>query len=325
MAEAPGVTAGVDHRMVETNGIRMHIAEAGTGPLVLMLHGFPEGWYSWRHQLAALADAGFRAVAPDQRGYGQTDRPEQVEKYSMFHLVGDVIGLLSALDTTRAVIVGHDWGAPVAWNTALWRPDRVLGVAGLSVPVRPRGPRPPTVALRETLGERFYQIYFQEPGVAEREFQLDVRKSLRRVLFGLSGNAPSISDMMVAEDGFVATMPQDPSELPAWLTDADLDYMVHQYELSGFSGGLNWYRNLDRNWELSAPWQGGVVSPPALYMLGDREIALGALQAVKSLGALVPNLRQAIVLEDCGHWIQQERPAEVSSALINFARAVQPR
>src|SRR5579864_7183458 len=161
----------VQHRTVETNGIRMHVVEAGTGPLVLLLHGFPESWYSWRHQLAALADAGFHAVAPDQRGYGQTERPEPIEAYSMFHLVGDVIGLLDALGEPRAVVVGHDWGAPVAWNTALFRPDRVRGVIGLSVPYRPRGTRPPLAIYRAALGDRFYQVYFQEPGMAEAGFE----------------------------------------------------------------------------------------------------------------------------------------------------------
>src|SRR5215467_6468656 len=133
----------ISHRTVETNGIHMHVAEAGEGPLVLFLHGFPESWYSWRHQLAALAEAGYHAVAPDQRGYGQTDRPEAVESYTQLELVAHVVGLLDALDTEQAVVVGHDWGAPVAWNTALLHPDRVRGVAGLSVPYIPRGPREP--------------------------------------------------------------------------------------------------------------------------------------------------------------------------------------
>src|SRR3954465_14882409 len=175
-----------EHREIEVGGLRMHVAEQGAdGPLVVLLHGFPESWYSWRHQLPALAAAGYHAVAPDQRGYGQTDSPAESEKYTQLHLVGDVIGLLDALDEQRAVVVGHDWGAPVAWNTALLRPDRLRGVVGLSVPDPPRGPGSPLTALRARRGERFYQAYFQATGGADAELARDVRTSLRRVLFSL--------------------------------------------------------------------------------------------------------------------------------------------
>src|SRR5215831_15111945 len=183
----------ISHRTVETNGIHMHVAEAGEGPLVLFLHGFPESWYSWRHQLAALAEAGYHAVAPDQRGYGQTDAPQDIASYSMLHLVGDVVGLLAALKETPAVVVGHDWGAPVAWNAALYRPDLVRAVAGLSVPFRPRGHRPPLDVYHELLGDRFYQVYFQQPGVAERDLEADVRRTVRRFLYAASGDAPTLA------------------------------------------------------------------------------------------------------------------------------------
>ncbi len=146
----------IGHRTLEADRITMHIAEAGEGPLVVLLHGFPEGWYSWRHQLRALAAAGYHAVAPDQRGYGESSRPDAIASYSMFHLVGDVVGLIGALGEQRAVVVGHDWGAPVAWHTALFRPDLVRGVAGLSVPHRPRSSRPPLEVNREYLGPGFY-------------------------------------------------------------------------------------------------------------------------------------------------------------------------
>ena len=314
----------VTHRDIKTNGIRMHVAEAGEGPLVVMLHGFPEGWYSWRHQLAALSEGGFHAVAPDQRGYGQTDRPAEIEKYSMLHLVGDVIGLLDALEESQAVVVGHDWGAPVAWSTALWRPDRITGVVGLSVPFRRRGPRPPLDVYREVLGERFYQIYFQEPGVAERELESDVRRTLLAVLWGASGEAPSVYDGMVREEGLVASFGAA-DHLPAWLNEADLDYFVKQFQSTGFAGGLNWYRNINRNWELSAAWQGALVTPPALHMVGDRDLVFhfpGGKESASTLKTLVPNLTQTMVLEGCGHWIQQERPAQVNSALLEFVRGL---
>ena len=174
----------IKHRIVSTNGIKMHIAEAGTGPLLLMCHGFPESWYSWRHQLIALADAGFHAVAPDMRGYGQTDSPEDMEQFTLLHLVGDIVGLLDALEAPQAAIVGHDLGAPVAWHAALMRPDRFRGVVGLSVPYRPRqaGTARPTSLMPQTPDAMFYQLYFQQPGVAEAEFERDHRRTVRNLL-----------------------------------------------------------------------------------------------------------------------------------------------
>src|SRR5580700_637466 len=177
-------------RFVETNGIRMHVAEQGAGPLVVLCHGFPESWYSWRRQLKALAEAGFRAVAPDMRGYGRTDRPEEIEKYSLFHLIGDMVGLLDALGAEQAVIAGHDWGAPVAWHAALLRPDRFRGVIGLSVPFRPRGAVRPTTVMPQTDDAVFYQLYFQEPGIAEAEYDNNVRTVFRSGLISISGDAP---------------------------------------------------------------------------------------------------------------------------------------
>src|SRR6266545_765143 len=173
----------VTHRTLEMNGFRMHVAEQGTGPLVILCHGFPESWYSWRHQLAALAEAGFHAVAPDMRGYGQTDRPEAIDQYTLLHLVGDMVGLVDALGGESAVIAGHDWGAPVAWHAALLRPDRFRAVVGLSVPFRPRGPVPPTSVMPRTTEAQFYQLYFQEPGVAEAEFERDPRATVRNLLY----------------------------------------------------------------------------------------------------------------------------------------------
>lgn len=185
---------GVKHSVVETNGIRMHMAECGAGPLVLLCHGFPESWYSWRHQLQALAEAGFHAVAPDMRGYGQTDCPEQIDQYTLLHLVGDMIGLLDALGAETAVIAGHDWGAPVAWHAALLRPDRFRGVIGLSVPLTPRRSVRPTTIMPQTEDAIFYQLYFQTPGVAEAELEGDVRLSIRSLLFSASGDAPRRED-----------------------------------------------------------------------------------------------------------------------------------
>jgi len=312
----------LQHRFVDTNGIRVHLVEAGAGPLVVLLHGFPESWYSWRHQLTALAEAGFHAVAPDQRGYGQTDRPTAIEAYSMLHLVGDAIGVIDAFGEDRAVVVGHDWGAPVAWHTALFRPDRVRGVAGLSVPYRQRGERAPLSILRAALGENFYQIYFQKPGVAEADLERDVRASIRGTLYGGSGNNPSIPNMMVdPNNGFMGEV-AIPDRLPDWIREEDVDFYTGEFERTGFAGGLNWYRNIDRNWELTAPWAGARVTVPALYVVGDRDVVYhfpgAGPQMVTSLVNVVPNLRQSVVLDGCGHWTQQERPAEVNRLLLDF-------
>ena len=316
----------IRHRFVQTNAIRMHLAEAGDGPLIVLLHGFPESWYSWRHQLTAIAEAGFHVVAPDQRGYGQTDRPASIEAYSMLHLVGDIIGLLDALGEQRMVVVGHDWGAPVAWNTALYRPDRVRGVVGLSVPYRPRGQQPPLSIYKAALGENFYQVYFQKPGVAEADLERDVRRSIRTALYAVSGENPKIPTMMVdPKRGFLGET-EVPSELPGWVAESDVDVYATEFERTGFAGGLNWYRNIDRNWELSAPWSGAQVTVPALYVVGDRDVVYhfpgGGPQMVSNLSRFVPNLKQAVVLEGCGHWTQQERPAEVNRLLIDFLHAL---
>src|SRR2546428_4836052 len=195
--------SGVQHRFVDTNGIRMHIAEQGSGPLVVLCHGFPECWYSWRHQLEALADAGFHATAPDMRGYGQSDAPDDIDRYTLFHLVGDMVGLLDALGAESAVIAGHDWGAPVAWHAALLRPDRFRAVIGLSVPFRPRGPVRPTTVMPQTDDAVFYQLYFQTPGVAEAEFEHDIRRFIRATLYSISGDRPhrEPTAMMVPRQG----------------------------------------------------------------------------------------------------------------------------
>ncbi len=321
----------ISHRFIETNGIRMHVAEAGTGPLVVLCHGFPESWYSWRHQLPALAEAGFHAVAPDMRGYGQTDRPEAIDQYTLLHLVGDMVGLLDALGAEEAVIAGHDWGAPVAWHAALLRPDRFRGVVGLSVPFRPRGTVRPTTAMPQTDEALFYQLYFQEPGVAEAEFERDTRVSLRTVLYSASGDAPrrdwggaaaSAVGMVSRQAGFLSGM-INPASLPSWLGEADIAFYAGEFARTGFRGGLNWYRNIDRNWELLAPFAGARVTIPALYIAGERDLVVafrGMDQLLANLTKFIPQLRQTIMLPGCGHWTQQERASEVNAAMLDFLR-----
>jgi pimeloyl-ACP methyl ester carboxylesterase len=312
----------ITHRFVEANGIRMHVAEQGEGPLVLLCHGFPESWYSWRHQLAALAGAGFRAVAPDMRGYGQTDRPAEIAKYTLLHLVGDMVGLLDALEAPTAVIAGHDWGAPVAWHAALLRPERFRAVMALSVPFRPRGSRQPTSVMPQTGDAVFYQLYFQAPGVAEAELGCDVRRTLRMLLRTPTREVNPLATMVPRDGGWLSRMPE-PASLPEWLTEADLAFYAGEFARTGFSGGLNWYRNIDLNWELLAPWARAQVQVPALYVAGERDLVLafpGAKDMVENLKTFVPQLRRTIILPGCGHWTQQERPREVNTAMIEFLK-----
>ena len=322
------------HRTIKTNGIQMHIAEQGSGPLVLMCHGFPESWYSWRHQLKALAQAGYHAVAPDMRGYGQTERPDAIDQYTMLHLVGDMVGVLDALGAETAVIAGHDWGAPVAWHCALLRPDRFRAVIGLSVPYRGRGPVRPTTVMPQTDTALFYQLYFQTPGIAEAELERDAKSTIRRMLYAASGDAQqgsggasqasSTVGMVDRKSGLLGGM-TNPPELPAWLTAADLDFYAAEFDRTGFRGGLNWYRNIDRNWELMAPYSGAKVTVPALYVAGDRDLVVkfpGAEQTIANLAKTVPLLRKHIVLAGCGHWTQQERANEVNAAMIGFLNSL---
>jgi len=319
---------GATLRTVKANGVTLRIAEQGSGPLVLLCHGFPESWYSWRHQLAALAAAGYRAVAPDMRGYGGSDRPDAIDQYTQLHLVGDMIGILDALGEPRAVIAGHDWGAPVAWNTALLRPDRIRGVIGLSVPYRPRRDIRPSTMMPQTATTQFYQLYFQTPGVAEAELERDVAHSLRTILTsGFGDDAPDDAIAMVPRDGGVLTRMTAPEALPAWLTQEDIDYFAGEFGRAGFRGGLNWYRNIDRNWELMAPWAGAVVRVPALYIAGDRDLVVrfpGMDQLLPNLRNFVPHLRRTLILPGCSHWTQQERPAEVNAAMLEFLRDLPP-
>jgi pimeloyl-ACP methyl ester carboxylesterase len=315
--------SGITHRTIETNGINTHIAEAGEGPLVLLLHGFPELWYSWRHQLPALAAAGYHAVAPDVRGYGQTDAPPAVESYNMLNHTADAVGVLDALGEKTAVVVGHDWGAPIAWHCALLYPDRFPAVAALSVPYTPRAPRPPIQLMKQMFPNNFFYIlYFQEPGLAEAELEADVRKSMRLLLYDISGDAPrGMGLTQKPKDAKLLDGMREPERLPPWLTAADLDYFTSEFERTGFRGGLNRYRNMDRDWEELPQLANAKVQQPALFVAGDRDAVL-TFTSIDTMKASVPNLRKVLTLPGCGHWTQQERPAEVTGALIDFLREV---
>jgi pimeloyl-ACP methyl ester carboxylesterase len=314
----------VNHRFIDTNGISMHIAEQGEGALVVLCHGFPECWYSWRHQLPALAAAGYHVVAPDQRGYGQTDRPEPIEAYHILQLTGDMVGLVHALDAEQAIIVGHDWGAPVAWHCALLRPDLFRAVALLSVPYLQRAWEDirPTEAMRRMAGEQeFYQLYFQEPGTAEAELEADVRTTMCMFLYAASGDAPPEKRwrfLFGKSEKFLDTGSL-PEVLPGWLTEQDLDVFAREFERTGFRGGLNWYRNIDRLWELTPFLNGATLRQPTLFVAGAADPVITMYRgAFDALEQTVPNLRQKVLLPGAGHWIQQERPAQVNRLLLEF-------
>jgi pimeloyl-ACP methyl ester carboxylesterase len=323
-------TPAVEHVFVDVGEIRMHAAVAGPvdGPAVLLCHGFPESWYSWRHQLTALAEAGYRVIAPDQRGYGQTDAPEEVGAYTQLHLVGDLVNLLDGLEIPSATVVGHDWGGPVAWHAALLRPDVFPAVVGISVPFGPRRPghEKPTVSMRRALGDRFlYILYFQEVGVAEAELDGDIRGTLRRILYSLSGDIPRADFRFFDPDATcVGDLLVEPPALPSWLTEHDLDVFTAEFERKGtFRHGINWYRNIDRTWELMAPFTNATVEQPALFIGAEYDAIFGLTpEAVEATRKWVPQLREPLWVERCGHWIQQERPDVVNAALLDFLASV---
>lgn len=315
---------GTARRTLETApGVALELFEAGAGPPVVLLHGFPELAYSWRHQVAPLAAAGFRVIVPNQRGYGASAAPPAIEDYDIEALAGDVAAIVRWAGAPAAVI-GHDWGAPVAWHTALRYPELVRAVGSLSVPHAARAPRPPLDLMREAAGPDHihYIDYFQQPGLAEAEFEADVRAGLAGFYWSISGDAPREERFRPIPRGgrFIDSF-APPAALPAWLTEADLQVYVDAFTASGFRGGLNWYRNVNRNWERSADLAGAVVRQPALFVTGSRDPARNP-PAIDRLREVVPGLRVFAILDGCGHWTQQERPAEVTALLREFLRSL---
>jgi pimeloyl-ACP methyl ester carboxylesterase len=308
---------------VDTGSVRVRVALAGEGPLVVLVHGFPEGWYSWRHQIPVLANAGYRVAVPDVRGYGGSDKPHVIEAYAIKNLCADIDGLITALGADRAVVVGHDWGAPIAYGTALFHPERVRGVAGLSVPHLGRGPAPAVDLYRKAYKDRFfYQLYFQEPGVAEAELEADVGRSLRKAYYAASGEGQKAGYRIENPTGpgwldrYV-----DPDRLPPWLSEADLDYCAGEFRQSGFRGPLNRYRNSERDFEQLAPFDGKPIAQPMAFLAGSLDPVLRFFPGVDMVDLMrkqCADLRLVRLFEDAGHWLQQERPAEVNAALLEF-------
>ncbi|GAA4624940.1 alpha/beta hydrolase [Actinoallomurus vinaceus] len=316
-------SAEVTHRLVSSAAGRIHLVEQGSGPLVLLVHGFPESWYSWRHQLPVLAAAGYRAVAVDVRGYGRSSKPADVAAYRMLELVEDNVAVVHALGERTAVIVGHDWGAPIAANSALVRPEVFRAVGLLSVPYAPRGgPRPSKIFARMGGDEEFYISYFQTPGRAEAEIEPDVRGWLAGIYAALSAdtmpptdapNPLSVSPGGTLRDRFPA------GRLPAWLSTDDLDFYAAEFERTGLSGALNRYRNVDRDWEDLADFDGAPITQPSLFIGGALDAPTNwRADAIAAYPTTLPGLVSSHILDDCGHWIQQERPAEVNEILTGW-------
>ncbi len=295
----------VSHRQRQVNGIELHVAELGSGPPVVLCHGFPELWYSWRHQLPALAEAGYRAIAPDMRGYGQSSIPRDIEAYDVPTVCDDMLGLLDDLGEERAVFVGHDWGAVVVWQLALAHPARVGAVVGMSVPFMPRPPAPTVELLRQARGDDFYIVWFQRPGEADAALSRDVRRTLM--------TRKAWTPEWLEED-------EQPSR-PPWLTEEDLRVYVEAFERTGFTGGLNYYRNLDRTWRLTADLAERRIERPAMFLTGSRD-PVARFMPSEIMDGWLTDLREKVVVEGAGHWVQQERPGEVSEALLRFLGGV---
>ncbi|MBK8199326.1 MAG: alpha/beta hydrolase [Acidobacteria bacterium] len=314
---------GVTQRRVATNGISLNIAEAGKGPLVLLLHGFPESWYSWRHQFAPIAAAGYHVVAPDMRGYGKSDKPHEITAYCQTEVVNDIMGLIPALGYETAIVIGHDWGAPTAWATALHHPDKVRAVGALSVPFMPRSPVQPMPMMREMFkGQFFYQLYFQEPGVAEAEFEADIRRSLRKFLI-LAGGETDLAKLPVKtdKDDLLSNLPE-PESLPAWLSEDDLDFYAGEFSGSGMRGPINYYRNHDLYWEQTAgaPMS---IQQPAMFVAGANDgVVMMAAAAIEMMPHFVTDLRINAMIPKVGHWTQQEAPEAVNAYILDFLAMV---
>ncbi len=309
----------ITDRIVATRGVELRVLDAGSGPPVVLAHGFPELSYSWRHQIPVLAEHGYRVLVPDQRGYGRSTCPPRVEDYDIECLTGDLLALLDDIGEERGVFVGHDWGAIVVWNLALLAPERVAGVVGISVPMMARPPMPPVQLLRQVLGDAFfYMVYFQEPDRPEADLGRNPATTMRRLLAARMPDGDAIDPSFMANDGrgFVDRIPE-PDGLPAWLSQAELDHFTAEFTRTGFSGGINWYRNLDRNWTLTEHVDGHHVEAPAMFIGGSRDPVL-MMSPPELARPLLDDDRGLVLVDGAGHWVHQEDPDAVNAALLTF-------
>lgn len=322
---------GVSFRFIESNGITLRIAEMGeSGPLILLAHGWPESWYSWRHQIVALANAGYRVVAPDMRGFGESEAPPNVDDYDVLHTSADLVGILDALGEETTILVGHDWGAIVAWQAVLLHPTRFTALINMSVPYRGRPAQSPMERMRQSAGENFhYIVYHNEPGgIAEAEYDANPRGLISHVYLGIAANSetlpPKVTDPLRSAGGWIDRLGA-PIRLPDWLTENDLNYFVSQFEKAGFRGGVNYYRNFHRNWEITEHLTDAKISIPTLFIAGEEDFVIGGSskeQLIASMGRVVEDLRDVVLIPDTGHWVQQEAPAETTAAMLKFLNSL---
>lgn len=312
------------HHTVQLEGLPVHYVEAGAGPTVLLLHGFPYTWFEWRHQIGALAAAGYRVIAPDIRGFGQSGKPARTEDYTLLHCAGDAIGLLRALGEERAVVVGHDLGAWVAVTTARMRPDMVRGLGIISTPVGAREAVRPSIAwakLEQAMAGRLYHDYFQQPGLAEGELDSDPERSLRCIFHAISGDAKGVERWRLfirPGETLLDTMP-DAARLPAWLPQSALGEYASQYRAGGFAAPLAHYRCRNLSWDLTAAWAGQPVTCPAMFIGGDADPALDMIRGqYDALEETYPDLRHKSLLRGIGHGAPEEAPQAVTAALLQF-------
>jgi pimeloyl-ACP methyl ester carboxylesterase len=319
---------GVTFRRIESNGINMRIAEMGdSGPLVLLAHGWPESWYSWRHQITVLAKAGYRVVAPDMRGYGESDAPAEVGAYDIEHLTADMVGILDALGEETAIMVGHDWGSIVAWYSVLMYPKRFTALIAMSVPYGGRSKQSPLAYWQEKFGDNFFYIlYHNEPGVAEVEYDSDPRGLLSRLYVSPKSprEAPIITDRRRSAGGWIGRLGA-PKGLPDWLTADDLDYIVSQFENAGFRGGVNYYRNFHRNWKITENLADARVKVPTLFIAGEKDVVIAKATAealTHTMSRVVDDLRDVVLIPEIGHWVQQEAPERTNAVILEFLRGL---
>lgn len=313
----------INERRIATNGINLKIAEQGEGPLVLLLHGFPESWYSWRHQFEPIATAGFKCVAPDMRGYGNSDAPNGIGAYNQVEVVNDIVGLVTALGYETAIVIGHDWGAPTAWACAKDHPDVFTAVGALSVPFSPRPDAPPLDTMKAMFKDMFfYQLYFQEPGVAEAEFEKDLEVSLRKFLYIGSGEADLSNMQPKGPDADLLSDIPDPGKLGPWCSQEDLNYYVSQFEINGFRGPLSYYRNHNETWSMTEDRPKEILQP-AMFVAGDKDgVIMMAAEALKNMPNYVKDLRINELIPGAGHWTQQEAPDAVNEYILQFLQDV---
>ncbi|HUR77136.1 MAG TPA: alpha/beta hydrolase [Acidimicrobiales bacterium] len=321
--------AAVTEHAIETNGVTLRVLDVGTGPAVLLSHGFPELGYSWRHQVGPLAAAGYRVIVPDQRGYGGSSRPDAIEDYDIVHLTDDLVGILDALGEEKAVMVGHDWGSFVVSHMAMMQPERTRALVNMSVPFTPRGQLSVVEMLKMVIPEDtfFYILYFQEVGPADADLAADPRETMTRLLCGVKVDAEGAASMVTSAPkksevkGFVDMMPPAPEVLPEWITQEEVDHYVAVFSETGFTGGINWYRNFHRNWEITPQLADVKVEAPAYFISGKQDPVIGGRDSGFDSPTLL-DWRGETIIGGAGHWVQQEKPSETNTALINFLHDV---